>query len=206
MGGDLTGRFVALEGVDGAGKTTQLALLADALRARGHDVVTVREPGGTPLGERLRDVLLHPGGAPPAPEAEVLLFAAARAQLVAEVIRPALRAGRFVLCDRFVDSSLAYQGAARGLGIDEVWRANLLAVGDCLPHRAVVLDVAVAQAAARARGGDRIEGEGTAFQERVAAGYREVARRFPERVVMVAAAGEPGEVHAAVMRSLEGIA
>jgi dTMP kinase len=207
--GGLTGRgrFVALEGVDGAGKTTQLALLADALRARGHDVVTTREPGGTALGERLRGVLLGQGGPPPAPVAEVLLFAAARAQLVAEVIRPALDAGRFVVCDRFVDSSLAYQGAARGVGIDAVWRANEAAVDDCLPDRSVVLDLDAGRAAERRDGdADRIEGEGADFQARVAEGYRELARRFPGRVVVVPAAGTPGDVHAAVMSALAGVA
>lgn len=208
MDGHLSGRgrFVALEGVDGAGKSTQMALLADALRARGHDVLTTREPGGTALGERLRDVLLTPGGETPAPATEVLLFAAARAQIVAEVIRPALAGGRFVVCDRFLDSSLAYQGAARGIGIDTVLAANALAVGDCLPDRAVVLDLDVAEASSRAGGGDRIEDEGRAFQRRVADGYRELARRFPERVTLVPAAGEPMDVHAAVMAALGDIA
>lgn len=197
------GRFLALEGVDGAGKSTQLGLLAGALRIRGHEVVTAREPGGTALGERLRAVLLDRDAVTVEPAAEVLLFAAARAELVAEVIRPALDAGTWVVCDRFVDSSLAYQGVARGLGIDAVWDANRLAVEGCVPDVAVVLDLEVTDAGARTEGDDRIEAEGDGFQRRVAEGYRELAARFPERVVVVSAAGSVDEVHAAVMAAVE---
>lgn len=192
-----------LEGVDGAGKSTQLGLLADAVRARGHEVFTTREPGGTALGERLRAVLLDRDSVAVEPAAEVLLFAAARAELVAEVIRPALEAGTWVVSDRFVDSSLAYQGAARGVGIDAVWQANRLAVEGCLPDRALVLDIGVAEAGARTGGDDRIEAEGDGFQQKVAAGYRELAARFPERVVLVSAAGSVDQVHAAVMAEVE---
>lgn len=192
-----------LEGVDGAGKSTQLTLLADALRARGRDVVTTREPGGTALGERLRAVLLDSEPGTVAPQAEVLLFAAARAELAAEVIRPALDAGRWVVCDRFVDSSLAYQGVARGMGIDAVWDANRLAVEGCIPDRALVLDLPVSDAQARSGGDDRIEAEGDGFQQRVAAGYRELAARFPERVALVSATGSVQDVHAAVMAAVE---
>jgi dTMP kinase len=194
----VTGRFIALEGIDGSGKSTQAAMLADALRGDGRDVLLTREPGGTALGEAVRDLLLN--GEHVAPVAEALLFAAARAQHVAQVIRPALDAGTWVLTDRFVDSSLAYQGGARGLGIDEVWRINEPAVRGCLPDLAVVLDVPVRQAAARDTGpDDRIESEGVALQERVAAGYAALAVRFPERVVLVPGTGTPGEVHALVM-------
>lgn len=189
--------------MDGAGKSTQLTLLAGALRARGRDVVATREPGGTALGERLRAVLLDGEPVIVAPQAEVLLFAAARAELVAEVIRPALDAGRWVVCDRFVDSSLAYQGVARGMGIDAVWDANRLAVEGCLPDRALVLDLPVGDARARSGGDDRIEAEGDGFQQRVAAGYRELAARFPERVTLVSAGGSVEDVHAAVMAAVE---
>ena len=189
--------------MDGAGKSTQLTLLADALRSRGRDVVTTREPGGTALGERLRAVLLDRDSVGVAPAAEVLLFAAARAELVAEVIRPALDAGRWVVCDRFVDSSLAYQGVARGTGIEAVWDANRLAVEGCLPDRALVLDLPVGDARVRSGGDDRIEAEGDGFQQRVAAGYRELASRFPERVTLVPARGSVQDVHAAVMAAVE---
>jgi dTMP kinase len=192
-----------LEGIDGAGKSTQLVLLAEALRARGRDVVTAREPGGTELGERLRALLLEADSVAVSPQAEVLLFAAARAELVAEVIRPALDAGRWVVCDRFVDSSLAYQGVARGIGVDAVWDANRVAVEGCLPDRVLVLDLPVDAARARSAGDDRIELEGDRFQQRVAAGYRELAARFPERVVLVPAAGSVEDVHAAVMAEVQ---
>lgn len=189
--------------MDGAGKSTQLGLLADALRARGREVVTAREPGGTALGERLRAVLLDRDSVTVQPAAEVLLFAAARAELVAEVIRPALDAGTWVVCDRFVDSSLAYQGVARGLGVDAVWEANRMAVEGCVPDMALVLDLEPAAAGARTGGDDRIEAEGDGFQRRVAEGYRELATRFPERVVLVSAEGSVDEVHAAVMAKVE---
>ncbi|MDX6645841.1 MAG: dTMP kinase [Miltoncostaeaceae bacterium] len=185
--------------MDGSGKTTQAALLAEALRAEGRAVVLAREPGATALGERVRALLLDEGGAI-APAAEALLFAAARAQLVTEVVRPALQAGAWVVCDRFVDSSLAYQGAARGLGIDAVWAVNQLAVGGCLPDLALVLELPVGTARARKGAPDgRIEEEGAALQERVAEGYRELARRFPERVALLSSDGSPEDVHAAVM-------
>ena len=201
----MTARFVALEGIDGCGKSTQATLLADALRARGHDVVLTREPGGTALGEGVRNLVLA-GGAM-SPVAEALLFAAARAQLVAEVIRPALDAGRWVVTDRFVDSSLAYQGAARGLGIDEVWRINRPAVEECLPDLAVVLDVPATVAAGRGTGpDDRIEGEGVALQEAVAAGYGELAARFPERVTIVSGDGTVEQVHDRVLALVAALA
>jgi dTMP kinase len=122
---------------------------------------------------------------------------------VAEVIRPALDAGRWVVCDRFVDSSLAYQGVARGIGVDAVWDANRVAVEGCLPDRVLVLDLPVDAARARSAGDDRIELEGDRFQQRVAAGYRELAARFPERVVLVPAAGSVEDVHAAVMAEVQ---
>lgn len=200
----MTARFVAMEGIDGCGKSTHARLLADALRARGHDVLRTREPGGTALGEAVRALLLD--GDHVAPVAEALLFAAARAQHVAQVIRPALDAGTWVVCDRFVDSSLAYQGAARSLGIDEVWRINEPAVRGCLPDVAIVLDVTAAEAASRDTGpDDRIESEGIALQQAVAAGYRELADRYPNRVRLVPAGGPVDEVHAAVLQLVDGL-
>lgn len=201
----MTARFVALEGVDGSGKSTQAALLADALRARGHEVVLTREPGGTVLGEGVRNLVL--AGGTMSPVAEALLFAAARAQLVTEVVRPALDAGRWVVTDRFVDSSLAYQGAARGLGIDAVWEINRPGVEGSLPDLAVVLDVPAHLAAGRDTGpDDRIESEGLALQEAVGAGYRELASRFPERIATVSGDGSIDEVHARVLALVEALA
>jgi dTMP kinase len=156
------------------------------------------------MGERVRALILDPESPAASPATEALLFAAARAELVAEVIRPALEAGTWVVADRFVDSSLAYQGAARGLGVDAVWRANADALGDCLPDLTVLLDLPVDVAWRReAHRDDRIESEGAEFQERVAAGYREVAGRFPGRVAVIPAEGSAEEVHARVLARVE---
>jgi dTMP kinase len=159
-----------------------------------------REPGGTPAGERIRELLLDPAGPAVSPVTEALLFAAARAELVALVIRPALDAGEWVVADRFVDSSMAYQGVARGLGLDAVWRVNAQAVAGCLPDLTVLLELPPATAWAREAGReDRIEAEGLALQERVAEGYRALAARFPERIAAVPADGGAPEVHARVL-------
>ena len=201
----MNGRFISLEGVDGSGKSTQASMLADALRERGHDVVAVREPGGTALGEDIRDIVLGPDAM--SPWAEALLFAAARAQLVTDVLRPALEAGKWVVADRFLDSSLAYQGTARGLGIDQVVQVNAPGIGDCMPDLTIVLDIVPSSASDRRAGRasvDRIEGEGEALQEAVAGGYREVARLFPERVALISAAGSLDEVHTRVLAAVIG--
>lgn len=202
----MTGRFIALEGIDGCGKSTQAALLAIALRAAGHTVVETREPGGTPVGDAVRGIVLDSGG-DMAPVAEALLFAASRAQHVAQVIRPALASGAWVISDRFVDSSLAYQGAARGLGIDAVWAINAQAVDGCLPDLSIVLELPPAIAVTRDAGPrDRIEVEGIGLQQAVAAGYRELAARFAGRITIVPAEGSIDGVHALVMAAVERIA
>lgn len=163
-------------------------------------VTRTREPGGTPLGERVRDILLAGDPGQMSPLAEVHLFAAARAQLVHQVIRPALDEGRWVVSDRFLDSSLAYQGVARGLGLDLVLDANRAAVEGCLPDLSLVIDMDPSTAAGRRRGGpDRIEAEGDAFLARVAEGYQRVAERFPDRVVLISGEGSVDDVHARVI-------
>jgi dTMP kinase len=201
----MTRRFISFEGVDGCGKSTQAALLADTLQRAGGRVVRTREPGGTALGEELRRVLLQSSPGAIGAIAEMHLFAAARAQLVQEVIVPALEAGDWVVADRFLDSSLAYQGVARGLGIEEVLRVNEPATAHHMPARTILIDVDARRAAARRAGAeadDRIEAEGTLFQARVAAGYRELAERFPVRVRVVDGAGTPDEVHARVVEAV----
>ena len=176
--------FITFEGLDGSGKTTQARLLAERLRAGEREVVSTREPGGTPLGEEIRALVLHGGHV--APWAEAALYAAARAQHVGEVIRPALERGAIVISDRYIDSSLAYQGIARGLGVDAVLELNLVAVGGLLPERTVLLEIGVAAHAERlGRSLDRIEREGREFHARVTQAYTELARRFPDRYVVL---------------------
>jgi dTMP kinase len=185
--------FVSFEGVDGSGKSTQARLLAERLRAEGREVVLTREPGGTGLGEEVRGLLLH--GESVAPWAEAALFAAARAQLVDEVIRPALARGADVVSDRYLDSSLAYQGLARGLGIERVLELNLLVTSGILPDRTFLVLVPPADAAAR-RGDepDRIEREGAGFAEEVDKAYREIARVFGQRVQVVDGTRNPEDI------------
>jgi dTMP kinase len=176
--------FVTLEGIDRSGKTTQAARLAQRL-----GVALLREPGGTTAGERIREVLKD-ADLPLSPSAELMLFAAARAQLVETVIRPELDAGRDVVCDRFVDSTVAYQGVARGLGVARVESLNQLVVGDCMPELTILLRVDPDEAANRAGDDDRFEAEGVEFQRAVAAAYDDLAERNPERVAVVDGAGE----------------
>jgi len=176
--------FVTFEGLDGSGKTTQVERLRTRLEAEGREVVATREPGGTPLGEGIRELVLH--GHEMSPWAEALLFAAARAEHVEEVIRPALERGADVLCDRYVDSSLAYQGIARGLGLERVLEVNLDAVGGLMPDRTFVLALDSETASGRVgESPDRIEREEPGFRARVEAAFLELAERFPERIVVL---------------------
>lgn len=198
----LAGTFVAVEGGEGAGKSTQLRLLAAWLREAGHDVVVTREPGATATGARLRALLLEPGTGELAARTEALLYAADRAQHVAEVVRPALRRGAVVLSDRYVDSSLAYQGAGRELERDDVARLSRWATEGLVPDLVVVLDVDPAVGLARARAGgapDRIEAESLAFHQRVRDGFLDLAEQAPERYLVVDAE-RPVDAVQAVLR------
>ena len=193
--------FVTFEGLDGSGKSTQANLLAEALAGDRRDVVATREPGGTELGERVRELLLAEGEV--SPWAEAALFAAARAQLVEEVIAPALERGADVICDRYLDSSLAYQGIARGLGLDRVLELNLQAVGGVLPDRTFLLLVDPVESARRVGSeGDRIEREGDDFRARVDAAYRQLAEVFPERIQTIDGTRTPREIAEEVLHEL----
>jgi dTMP kinase len=192
--------FVTLEGIDRSGKTTQAAMLAEAL---GPGTLLVREPGGTPAGERIRAMLKDPELALDA-GAELLLFNAARAQLIGEVIQPAIDAGRDVVCDRFIDSTVAYQGVARGLGVGAVEQLTELVAGSCIPDLTLLLRIDPADAFYRqAEIDDRFESEGLAFQRRVADAYDGLAARHPERIVVLDAAGTPEDVHARVVAEVK---
>lgn len=196
------GRFLTLEGPEGAGKTLQSERLAVELRAIGHDVVVTREPGGTQLGERLRDLLLARDDVAIDPIADALLFNAARAQLVAEVIRPALEAGRVVVCVRFADSTLAYQGYGSGVDIDALRALASIATGDLAPDRTILLDLPPEDGLRRKAPADQTRFEASFdldFHRRVRAGFLDLARREPARVAVIDARRAVDEVFADVL-------
>jgi len=199
----VSGLFITLEGCEGSGKSTQLARLAALLRATGAEVHALREPGGTTVGEQVREILLSPAHQGMDAVTEVLLYEAARAAHVARAIRPALASGDIVVCDRYADSSTAYQGYGRGLDLDMVRALNEWATGGIVPDRTFVLDVPPAEGLALAthEGADRLEREAIAFHERVRDGYLTMARQEPERFVVVPR-GDSDEVFAAIVAAL----
>jgi len=194
-----SGLFVTIEGVEGAGKTTLIGRLAERLRRSGHETVVTREPGGVPIAEAIRSLLLDRAQTGMDARTEALLYAAARRQHLAEKVLPALARGCVVLCDRFVDSSLAYQGHARGLGIDEVWEINRFATGGCLPDLTLCLDLdpEIGLSRIREQAGreiNRLDLEDLSFHRLVREGFHLAAARFPGRIVMLDAARPPEEV------------
>jgi dTMP kinase len=201
------GRFIAFEGGEGSGKSTQARLLADALAARGLDVELTREPGGTPGAEAIRALLLDPPGDGWGSQAEALLFAAARADHVARLIRPAVEAGRWVVCDRFVDSSRAYQGGAGGIGDDAVQALHAIGSGGLRPDRTVLVDVDAATAserlAARDHGrSDAIGGRSEGYHRAVADTFRALADANPAGFAVIDGSGLPEAVHARVLAAI----
>lgn len=204
----MTGILFSFEGIDGAGKTTQVALLAKALSDRGHKVTCLREPGGTALGEKIRSLLLDKSDEPPVPVAELLLFAAARAQIVTTQIKPALERGEVVILDRFTDATFAYQGFGRGLPLDQILSVESIAAG-IEPARTWFLDLTPEESAGRrqARGeaSDRMESEADDFRTKVRAGYLERAKRHPGRISVVDAAGSLESIHERILADALGI-
>jgi dTMP kinase len=211
------GTFLTLEGPEGAGKTTQSRLLVEYLRDAGHTVVHTREPGGTPIGEQVRTLLLDPAHREMAARTEMLLFAASRAQLVADVIVPALAQGALVVCERYVDASVAYQGVGRGLGVEAVRSVNAAATGGLSPDLTLLLDVDPAAGLRRAHGssraseaesgwggGDRLEREAPAFHARVREGFLALARNEPHRIRVIDARGPVDDVQREIRRAVDG--
>lgn len=201
------GRFITFEGGEGAGKSTQARLLTDALAARGLPVIFTREPGGTAGAEAIRDLLLSNEGEGWGLPAEALLFAAARADHVARLIRPALERGHWVICDRFLDSSRAYQGGGGGLADADLLKLHRFGCGGLLPDRTLLLqvspDTAADRLSLRDQGtGDRIGGRERAYHERVDAAFSQIAETEPERVIRIPAEGTPDEIHAQVLAAV----
>ena len=205
---DMKGLFITFEGIDGCGKSTQTTLVKTWLEELGRDVLLVREPGGTKIGEKIRSLLLDKENGTMAPMAELFLFEAARAQIVEETIKPALASGKVVICDRFFDSSVAYQGCARGLGADMVRRLNMDATGGLAPDITFFLDISVNEAVSRrnTRGEakDRIESAGDSFQEKVREGFV-LAASEDKRIVTIDAAASPEEIFAGIQEKIEAL-
>jgi dTMP kinase len=205
----VNGLFLSFEGGEASGKSVQAQRLAERLRADGRDVVSVREPGSTPVGERVRDIVLHARDIPLAPNAQALLYSTARAQLVRDVIRPALAEGRIVIVDRFFDSTLAYQGFGHGADLDQLRAVTAFAVGDTRPDRTLLLDLPVEAAESRAasrkpgRAWDRFEAEAHGFHERVRDGYLRLAAAEPRRFAVIRADRDVDAVAADIWREVE---
>lgn len=204
------GRFISLEGGEGVGKSTQLAALAEALADRGLTMLVTREPGGSPGAEAIRKLLLEGDETRWNPRAEALLFAAARSDHVEQTIRPALDRGEWVLSDRFLDSSLAYQGQAGGLGIDAVRALHRFGSQDTLPDRSLILQLEEGEAAARAYhrdggAGDRIGSRSVSYHAAVDAGFRTMAEREPDRVKLIDASGPAASVTARLLAALDDL-
>lgn len=202
----MTGRFITFEGTEGSGKSTQIERLRDHLAAQGHDVLVTREPGGTPIAEAIREILLDTSHTAMTSVTELFLYEAARAQHVTEKVRPALLDGRWVLCDRYIDSTTAYQGGGRGLPTDVLEKFHEIATSGLWPHLTFVLDIPVEEGLARAGAGrryDRIEAETLDFHRRVREGYLALAERHPERIRVIDARGAVEAVAGAIRRIVD---
>ena len=195
-----------MEGPDGSGKTTQIELLKKYLESRGYDIIIAREPGGTAIGEEIRKVILNPAHKEMSHMTELLLYASARAQLVSQVIEPALLEGKAVICDRFVESSAVYQGIGRGLGVDTVYEVNNYALGDVKPMLTIFMDLEAEQGIKRKKKQaelDRMEQEDLSFHKRVVEGYRKLATLYPERIVPIDAMLPIEEIHSKIVEEVE---
>ncbi len=202
------GIFITMEGPDGSGKSTQIDLLKEYLESAGYDVLITREPGGNRISEAIREIILNSEYTEMSPVTEMMLYASARAQLIAEVIGPAIESGKAVISDRFVDSSLVYQGMARGLGVETVYEINKVAIGEYMPQLTIMLDLPAEVGISRKKDQkelDRMELESLEFHKKVAAGYREMAERFPERIKRIDATLPIEEIYGIIKGSVEGL-
>ena len=202
----MEGIFITMEGPDGSGKTTQIDLLKKYLEHKGYDIVIAREPGGTVIGEAIRKIILNPEYEEMGHMTELLLYASARAQLVNQVIKPALTEGKAVICDRFVESSAVYQGIGRGLGVDTVYEVNNYALGDVQPKLTIFMDLDAEEGIKRKKEQaelDRMEKEDLSFHKRVVDGYRQLAKLYPERIVPVDATLPIDTIHSMIVEEVE---
>lgn len=202
----MKGKFITFEGCEGAGKSRQIQLLSEYLTKNGIDHIVTREPGGNHISESIRNIILDGKNTDMADECEALLYAAARVQVLKSVISPALNEGKLVICDRYIDSSFAYQGYARGLGIDVIENINFYALKNFMPDLTVFLDIPPAKAFERKHGADeddRLEQAGMAFHEKVYEGYKEVLKRYPERFIPINPMGEKEETHKKIIALLK---
>ena len=202
------GIFITMEGPDGSGKSTQIELLKEYLEGAGYDVLITREPGGNRISEAIREIILNSEYTEMSPVTEMMLYASARAQLIAEVVGPAIESGKAVISDRFVDSSLVYQGMARGLGVETVYEINKVAIGEYMPQLTIMLDLPAEVGISRKKDQkelDRMELESLEFHKKVAAGYREMAQRFPERIKSIDATLPIEEIYGIIKGSVEGL-
>ena len=201
----MKGKFITIEGCEGAGKSAQLRLLTEYLTEHGVEFISTREPGGTPVAEKIRAVILDADNKGMADECEALLYAAARAEHLKNKVIPAIEAGKLVICDRFIDSSFAYQVYARGLDFSIVERANFFAIENCMPDATLFLNISPKDAFKRKGGADkkdRIELEGLEFHERVYGGYLSLCERYPDRIIKIDCSGEKAQTHANILAAL----
>lgn len=204
----MRGKFITIEGTDGSGKSTQIELLMDYLRKKGADVIFTREPGGTQISEKIREIILDVNNSEMTGITEALLYAAARSQHVEEKIIPALEAGKIIVCDRFVDSSIAYQGAARGLGAEKIMGINEAALHGIMPDMTLFFDLSPEKGILRKkneRALDRLEKEKMDFHEKVYEGYKNLCKKYPERIKPIDADRSIDEVHSEVIEVIDGL-
>lgn len=204
----MKGKFITFEGCEGSGKSTQIALFKEYLESKGIEYLFIREPGGTKISEKIRSIILDVNNKEMSDSAEALLYASARAQLIDEKILPALNSGKLVICDRYIDSSFAYQAYARGLGMEFVESVNSYAVKNCMPDYTVFLDISPLDAFIRKGGADaddRLEQSGIEFHQRVYKGYKNLAEKFPERFIVINALGEISDIKQKIISELEKV-